>query len=122
MEILCIAFTFVTFAFYGVACALDVQTSERGFAKGFEERNPIVRALLGVKPATWKLVAYNVAWAVLVSVPCMVWESMGLWAATMGLIAGAAGKHCVSAFYTWPKVEDGTYKEPTTAFAKFLGL
>ena len=109
------------YVFYGVAVALDVRASERGFAAGFVEGNSVVHSIFGGKPTTFQLLAYNVAWAVLVSVPMMLTQNEAIVGATFGALLAASGKHLV-AVRKWAQVMAGVHKQPTSIVGKIIGL
>jgi len=110
-----------SYVFYGVGCGLDVQASEAGYAKGYTEANEIVSGIFGPKPKAWELYVYDLTWAMLVTLPAIVWPQGTTIAAASGAVAAAGGKHLL-AVRKWNQMEAGTYKQPSSAFLKFLGM
>lgn len=84
--------------------AWDASLSERGFAKGYTEGNPWIRAIFGLRPKTWQLYAYNTMWLVGFAMPGVFSKgNTGLFGVSLGLLTGLCARH-IQAIYRWRKL------------------
>lgn len=84
--------------------AWDVSLSERGFAKGYTEGNPWIRALFGLRPMTIELYGYNTLWLLGFALPGVFSRgNAGMFGVSMGLLTGLCARH-IQAIYRWRKL------------------